>query len=369
MQRAASSPPPPPNIYIVILGRVLQGGGAISAAVMAMAADLTREEHRTKAMAMIGSTIGLAFALSLIASPWLSGHIGVPGIFALTGVLALLAMLVVWRVVPEVVEVRSGARASAWRDFRAVLVDGQLARLNYGIFALHAVLMALFIALPFSLRDAGLPLHEHWKIYLPVMLGSFVLMMPAVMGQGRARRLKLYFTGSVALLVVAHLALPWMAGSIGLLAFFMLLFFAPFNVLEALLPTLTSRLAPASNKGTAIGLYSSVQFFGTFLGAVAGGYAYGRWGLSGVVIVDAGLLVIWLMLSFGMRVPAVWSRRSYTVPRLDPRAAEALIARLRLLPGVREAHLDADESTAYLQVDSAEFDEQNVVRTITGKVS
>ena len=287
-----------PNIYVVIAGRVLQGAGAISAAVMAMAADLTREEHRTKAMAMIGSTIGLAFAVSLIASPWLNERIGVPGIFAMTGVLALAAMLVVWRVVPPAPPLRAAARHGVLREFWRVLIHPRLARLNYGIFALHAVLMALFIAIPFALRDAGLPLADHWQIYLGVMLGSFVLMLPAVLAQGNPARVRMYFTASVACLLVAHLALPWLAGSVWPLAFFLLLFFTPFNVLEALLPSLTTTLAPPDSKGVAIGVYSSVQFLGTFVGAAAGGYLYGRWGISGVVTADAILLAIWLALAF-----------------------------------------------------------------------
>lgn len=356
------------SIYVVILGRVLQGAGAISAAVMAMAADLTREEHRTKAMAMIGSTIGLAFAFSLVASPWLAGMIGVPGLFILTGVLALAAMLVVWRVVPDVPDVRRpAAPRGALREFWNALVDPQLARLNYGIFALHAVLMALFIVVPFSLRDAGLPVSEHWKVYLPAMLGSFVLMLPAVVGRPSARRTKRYFTLAVALILIAHLALPWLNGSVAALAFFLLLFFTPFNVLEAMLPSLTSRMAPAESKGTAIGVYSSVQFFGTFAGAVLGGYLYGRYGMHGVVIADAALLVIWLIVAFGMKAPEALSTRTYTVPTLDASQAERLVARLRALPGVREARVVAAESTAYLKVDSTRFDEHNVLHTIAGE--
>jgi MFS family permease len=358
-----------PTIYVVIAGRVLQGAGAISAAVMAMAADLTRDEHRTKAMAMTGSTIGLAFALSLIASPWLSNHIGVPGIFAMTALLALVAMLVVWRVVPDVVEVRGRSRVSALHEFRSVLADPQLARLNYGIFVLHAVLMALFIAVPFALRDAGLPVGEHWKVYLPVMLGSFVLMLPPILSQGRAGRVKLYFAGSVATLLIAHLALPWLAAGVVPLALFLLLFFTPFNILEALLPSLTAKLAPAGAKGVAIGLYSSIQFFGTFVGAALGGFAYGRWGLSGIVIADVALLVIWLNVAFGMRIPSTLSTRTYAVPSLTPSEAETLLMRLRLLPGVREAQMLPAQGTAFLKVDSADFDEQNVLQTITGKVS
>jgi predicted MFS family arabinose efflux permease len=293
-----------PNIYMVIFGRMLQGAGAISAAVIAMTADLTREDQRAKAMAMIGSTIGVAFALSLVASPWLNSLIGVPGIFALTGVLALGAMLVMWRVIPDAPQVPP-APGRALKDFWHVLTDPQLARLNWGIFALHAVLMALFIVVPFGLRDVGLPVGSHWQVYLPVMLGSFVLMMPAVLQAGNPVLLRRWFIVSIAILLIAHLALPWLQGSVWLLSLFLLAFFSPFNALEAMLPTLTTRLAPAHAKGTAIGLYSTIQFFGTFLGASAGGVLYKNWGAGAVIGFDVVLLAIWLILALGMRVPPV----------------------------------------------------------------
>ena len=293
-----------PNIYMVIFGRMLQGAGAISAAVIAMTADLTREDQRAKAMAMIGSTIGVAFALSLVASPWLNSLIGVPGIFALTGVLALGAMLVMWRVIPDAPQVPP-APGRALKDFWHVLTDPQLARLNWGIFALHAVLMALFIVVPFGLRDAGLPVGSHWQVYLPVMLGSFVLMMPAVLQAGNPVLLRRWFILSIVVLLAAHLALPWLQSSVWLLSLFLLAFFSPFNALEAMLPTLTTRLAPAHAKGTAIGLYSTIQFFGTFLGASAGGVLYKNWGVDAVIGFDIVLLAIWLILALGMRVPLV----------------------------------------------------------------
>ncbi|MFZ9151012.1 MAG: MFS transporter [Burkholderiales bacterium] len=293
-----------PNIYMVIFGRMLQGAGAISAAVIAMTADLTREDQRAKAMAMIGSTIGVAFALSLVASPWLNSLIGVPGIFALTGVLALGAMLVMWRVIPDAPQVPP-APGRALKDFWHVLTDPQLARLNWGIFALHAVLMALFIVVPFGLRDAGLPVGSHWQVYLPVMLGSFVLMMPAVLQAGNPVLLRRWFILSIVVLLAAHLALPWLQSSVWLLSLFLLAFFSPFNALEAMLPTLTTRLAPAHAKGTAIGLYSTIQFFGTFLGASAGGVLYKNWGVDAVIGFDIVLLAIWLILALGMRVPPV----------------------------------------------------------------
>jgi MFS family permease len=291
------------DIYVVIAGRVLQGAGAVSAAVIALAADLTREEHRTKSMAMIGSTIGLVFAASLVAAPWLAHHIGVPGIFALTGVLALGAMAVVRFVVPPVVDAARAGSGTLMTDLGTVLAHPELARLNWGIFALHAVLMALFIAVPFALRDGGMPVAQHWQVYLPVMLGSFVLMLPAVMGAHTPGKLKGWFTAAVAMLLVVQLAMPWLTGDLWSIALFLLLFFTAFNVLEALLPATVSRIAPRELKGAAIGVYSSVQFLGTFAGAAAGGFLYSRFGVMGVVIPGAVLLAIWLILAMGMREP------------------------------------------------------------------
>lgn len=297
-----------PNIYVVIFGRVLQGAGAISAAVIAMVADLTREDQRAKAMAMIGSTIGASFALSLILSPWLNRVIGVPGIFAMTGVLAAVAIIVMWRYIPDAPR-QPPAPGRALRDFWNVLMDPQLARLNWGIFALHATLMAMFIVVPFALRDAGLDLKDHWLVYLPVMLGSFVLMLPPIMQAGDSVKLRRWFIVAVALLLAGHLAWPWLNGSLWHLSLFLLLFFVPFNVLEAMLPTLTTRLAPQHSRGTAIGLYSTIQFFGAFLGAVAGGFLSQHWGAIAVIAFNSALLAIWLILAFGMRSPAAASNK------------------------------------------------------------
>ena len=292
------------HIYVVIAGRILQGAGAISAAVMAMTADLTRDEHRGKAMAIIGSTIGAAFALSLVVSPWLNRVIGVPGIFAMTGVLVLGAMGVVYGLVPDAPERPVRAAARGLDQFAAVLRDPQLTRLYYGVFALHAVLMALFIAVPFNLRAAGLPVDQHWQVYLPVMAGSFVLMLPAVLGSPGPRRQKAALVGSIAVLFLAHLALPWLADRTWAIAAFLLVFFTAFNVLEAYLPTLVSRTAPGDSRGIAIGVFASLQFFGAFFGAAAGGFLYGSAGTAGIVILNAVLIVIWLAAAAGTRVPA-----------------------------------------------------------------
>ena len=282
------------HIYVIILGRLLQGAGAIAAPVMAMTADLTRDEHRGKAMAMIGSTIGATFALSLVLSPWLNRVIGVPGIFVMTGVLVLVAMAVVYRVVPDGPERHQSGHTPAIQQFVAALCDPQLARLNYGAFALHTVLMALFIAVPLELRRAGLAADHHWQVYLPVMLGSFVLMLPAIMSSGRSSRLRPVLTGSIGALLIVQVLMPWAVGGVGPMVFFLLAFFTAFNVLEALLPAVVSRVTAPGTRGIALGVFTSLQFFGTFVGAAAGGYLYGQFGTTGIVVFDALLLAVWI---------------------------------------------------------------------------
>ncbi|MEO7727439.1 MAG: MFS transporter [Burkholderiales bacterium] len=349
------------NIYIVILGRVLQGAGAISAAVMAMAADVTREEHRTKAMAMIGSTIGLTFALSLVASPWLNHVIGVPGIFVMTGVLSLAAMIVVYAI-PDSSLLASDAAPSTPPALMQVMREPELARLNLGIFVLQAVLMALFVVVPLSLRDAGLAVGDHWQVYLPVMLGSFVIMLPGILLAEKYGRSKVVFVGSVAVILAGQLAMPWLLNGIMPIAVFLLIFFSAFNVLEAMLPSLISKLAPAGAKGVAIGIFSSVQFLGTFVGAAGGGFLYQHFGARGVFAFDAVLLAAWLVVAAGMRTPAV--TRVYAIPALDNTQASSLLARLKAQPGVREVKLAAGERTARLKVDAARYDERVVLRLI-----
>jgi MFS family permease len=358
------------HIWVVILGRVLQGAGAISAAVMAMTADLTREQHRTKAMAIIGSTIGTTFALSLVLSPWFNRVMGVPGIFVMTGVLVLIAIWVVYAIVPDAPEhPEPRAARGGVSEFLNVLCDSQLARLNYGIFTLHAVLMALFIAVPLELRAGGLPVDQHWHVYLPVMLGSFVLMLPAIMRTTRPERLRRVFVGAVALLLVSQVLMPWLASGVWTIAAMLLIFFTAFNVLEAALPSLVTKTAPPGAKGVAIGVFTSLQFLGTFAGAAGGGYLYGRWGDTGVVVFDVVLLGLWLTIARGTHVPAARSTRVYALPPLDTAQGDRLAARLRALPGVHEVRVANSERHAYVTVDSARFDEENVARLIAGDTS
>lgn len=350
------------SIGWVIAGRVLQGAGAISAAVIALASDLTRDEVRTKAMAIIGITIGVTFALSMVLGPVLGRWIGVPGIFALTGVLALGAIAVVRFRVPDPVAV-VGIAPDRPR-FADVLRDPQLARLNVGIFVLHAVLMALFVVVPFALRGAGLAGNEHWKVYLPVMLGAFVLMAPVMAMSERRGKQKPVFVGAVALLVIAEVILATMGASVVAIAGALLVFFTAFNLLEASLPSLISRIAPAEAKGTAVGVYSSIQFLGTFVGAATGGWLSQHHGAPAVFGFCGTLTLVWLGVALGMNVPVL---RTFQVPPMDAGRADGLLRRLQKLPGVREVRLAPAEGVARLKVDRANFDEEIAMKLIHGE--
>jgi MFS family permease len=287
------------DMWTAIAARTLQGAGAISSVAMALAADLTRVEHRTKVMAMIGSTIGLMFALSLVGAPLLYQLIGLDGLFALTGLLCLLAMAVVRYWVPD--PPSREAPKEARGGLRAGILNPELARANAGIFILHIVLYAMFVVIPPMLVGAGLPLPEHWKLYLPVVLVSFAFMVPAILYADRRNRTKAVLIAAVALLAVTEALLGVMDAGVGAMAVLMLGFFVSFNVLEAMLPSLVSRLAPSEARGAAIGVYNTTQTLGVFFGGLLGGAIAMRWGTTAVFAACALLVVLWLLIAAGMR--------------------------------------------------------------------
>lgn len=351
------------SVEMVIVGRIIQGAGAISAAVIALLADLTRDDQRTKAMAIIGVTIGVTFALSMAAGPVLDHLFGVPGIFAMTGVLALAAIAVVRIVIPE--PPARGPHPVAKASLMSVLRDRQLFRLNFGIFALHGILMAIFVVVPFALQ-AQLPSGRHWQIYLPVMVGSILLMLPPMLVAERRNLQKPIFVGALLVLIVALALLGFAGDGLAWLVAGLLLFFAAFNLLEATLPSMISRRAPSAAKGTAIGVYGSVQYIGAFVGATSGGWLSQHYSAFAVFGFCAILAVVWLLLSFGMRIPRVVETRRYQLPRSDARSISGLAQSLSGLPGVREVSLSG-EGVAYLKVDSKGFDEQNVIKLLAGE--
>ena len=299
------------DIYTVIAGRALQGAGAISAPVTAFAADLTREEHRTKAMAMIGGSIGLMFALSLVAAPALYPVIGMRGLFELTGILSLAAIWVTLAVVPPEPAVHDMARRVEGGALAGVLRNIDQLRLNFGIFTLHVVQMAIFVVIPVAMvRHGGLPVSEHWKVYLPVVLGSFAIMAPALLWAERRGRTKRLFLGAIGLLALVEIGLAAGYESLHATVILLLAFFVAFNILEASLPSLVSRLAPAASRGTALGVYNTTQALGLFVGAAAGGWLAGRFGEPAVFVFGTALVALWLVVAAGMRIPGGTDRRA-----------------------------------------------------------
>jgi predicted MFS family arabinose efflux permease len=347
------------DIWLVVLGRAIQGSGAIAAAVMALAADLTREENRTKAMATIGMTIGASFMLAMLAGPLLGRLIGVSGIFWLTAVLALLGLAMIALVVP------TPTHSQVHRDaetvpamFRRVLRDPDLLRLDFGIFALHLILTALFLAVPLVLRDLGLEPVRHASLYLPVMLGSIAAMVPFVILAERRGLMKQVFLGAVAGLLVAQLSLGLFADQFWGFVAALALFFTGFNLLEATLPSLVSKVAPVDAKGTAMGVYSTSQFAGAFVGGVFGGWVHQHFGLAAVFAAGGAVAAVWLLVAGGMRKPGRYASRLVNLGTLGRAGAGDLADRLRRVPGVVEAVVVADEGVAYLKVDRDQLDDR-----------
>ncbi len=354
------------DLVWLTIGRVIQGAGAISAAITALLADLTREEVRTRAMAMIGMSIGTTFAVSLVLGPLLASVIGVPGIFTLTGVLTLMALVGVWRLIPDPARSRFHADAEAKpARLLPVLKDGQLARLNFGIFALHAAQMAMFVALPFALTTtAHLDKAHHWQVYLPVVVVGFVLMVPAIIYGEKKHKLKQVFVGAVGLMTVAQLGMAATLDTFWQIVLWLGLYFIAFNILEATLPSLISKIAPADAKGTAIGVYNTAQSFGLFVGAAAGGWLYGRYGAAGVFAFTGTLMALWLVLASSMRPPMAVRTVMLRIGNGWQGDAQKLSQKLAAQSGVREAVVVPEERVAYLKVSQQAWDQAAVEKLI-----
>jgi len=302
------------SVLGVIVGRAVQGAGAVSAAVTALIADSTRDEHRTKAMAAVGASIGLTYALSLVISPLLYQSVGMGGMFLLVAVLSVLAIAVVIFIVPQ-----APARLPEKASFMQVLRDPELLRMNFGVFALHAIQMSMFIVLPTALvQSAGLPLDQHWKIYLPVVLLSFVLMLPPIfMGEKRGKMKQVFVSAIVLLLIVEIGLLEAMSQpvlSVNLVVMLLLAFFVAFNILEASQPSLVSRLAPSGARGAALGVYNTMQAVGLFFGGALGGLVAQYFGGRGVFIVGCLLTVAWLIIASSMKSLPRRGKPQQTVP-------------------------------------------------------
>ncbi len=347
------------SVYGVTLGRILQGMGAISGAVLALAADVTREEQRPKVMAVIGATIGLSFAVSMIAGPALAAFGGLSAIFWFTAALALTGIVIVLTLVPKTQQQAIDSEALARPGFIwQLFCHPQLRLLNLGVLMLHLLLTAIFVVIPAQLLADGLAAPQHWQVYLPVFVAAFVLMVPLMILSMRRQQEKGYFLFAIGLLIVSLLLM--MNGGLWPLAIALLVFFTGFNYLEASMPALVSRIAPAGQKGTAMGIYASLQFFGAFLGGVLGGSISGQFGAASLFALAGGIGLIWLFLATRMQVPQRAQRLSYKVSGVDDAAAKMLVRQLSSLDGVLEATVVVNEQRCYLKVSSTGFDPKQV---------
>ncbi len=289
----------------LIIGRSIQGAGAISAAVTALLADQTRDEVRTKAMALVGISIGLMFALSLVVAPMLAAQIGLGGLFALTGLLALTGMAIVaWVVPPEPAKPVQRPRGS----LKLVLREPALLRLNLGVFVLHAVQLAMWVAIPALLVQAGLDKAAHWQVYLPAVLASFVVLGGTLFPLERRGYLRAVFLSAIGLILLVQLGFMWSAQhgtpSLVALACLLFVFFCGFNVLESCQPSLASRAAPAHARGAALGVYNTLQSLGFFAGGAAGGWLAKTAGPGALFMACSALMLLWLVLAWPMRAPS-----------------------------------------------------------------
>ncbi|MFZ1150635.1 MAG: MFS transporter, partial [Xanthobacteraceae bacterium] len=342
----------------VIIGRALQGTGAVGSVILALVADLTSEEARTAAMAMVGITIGASFLVALLAGPIVANFIGVGGIFWLMVALAALGIAITQFVVPNPQRIRVHRDAEAVPALLgSVLRNGELLRLDIGIFALHAMLTASFLVVPDLLHGTvGVAVHDQWIVYLPVLLVSVAVMVPAIIVAEKYRRMKGVFVSAVAALVASQIMLFYGAGNVFVLLAALVVFFSAFNVMEASLPSLITKVAPPDVKGTAMGVYSSLQFLGIFVGGIIGGMAHQHGGSAGVFALTTALAAIWLLAAAGMAQPSYLTTRLVPIAENKLSDADGLATKLRQVPGVIEAVIIAEENVAYLKVDAKSFD-------------
>ncbi|GLS92452.1 MFS transporter [Psychromonas marina] len=344
------------SVYGVTFGRALQGAGAIASAVLALAADVTREEQRPKAMGMIGVSIGIAFAISMVAGPLLAPLIGLKGLFMITACGALTGIAIVHFMVPHIVSKAPRGETVAIPALLGKLAkDPQLLRLNLGIFTLHMTLTAMFIALPLQLQTMQLAAQNHWHLYLPALLLSFLFMIPMLIVAAKKEKNRQFYLFAILLMATSLLLMAFAEHSLAMMFLCILLYFTAFNFLEASLPAFISMLSPAGAKGSAMGIYSTYQFLGAFFGGILGGVSYKLLGNSGLFLFLASLMLIWFFISWGMHNPSKIRTHTLTASIKDEHHATQLTERLIELEGVLEVVIIIEEQTVYIKVNNKIF--------------
>lgn len=341
------------SMYTMIIGRALQGVGAVGSTILALIADLTREDQRTKAMAISGMTIGFSFSIAMFLGPFLTKWLTVPELFLIASVFGAIGILILWQAVPT-------PKISTWhRDaepelkaFYKLLISPDLAKLNAGIFILHAIFTASFIAIPINLLHlVGLAASRQWILYLPTLLVAFILTMVCIGFSEYKQQIKPYFIGGIIALGAAEVVL-WLEPASMLFAIIGLsLFFTGFSLLESFMPSLITRTAPAIRKGSALGIYSCSQFLGIFVGGVVGGWLYGKSGFSGVYLFCVILSLFWLALAFLMQAPRFLVTRMWKLSPAQQSNWEETEIKLHRLPGMVEITFIAEDGIAYLKME------------------
>lgn len=336
------------SIYGIILGRALQGGGAIGSTLLALLADSTRDELRSKAMATIGMTIGISFSIAFILGPLVNTYFHLNGIFWLTAVFALISLVLLYRLVPTppkiLIDPMVEAQAS---QISSLLKNTALLRLNLGIFSMHAILTASFMALPNVLNSLNVTAHQQTFLYLSVLILAFVAMLPLLIFSEKKRRLKQVFLSAIVLISAVEIILFFLHSHFWIVALSLFLFFGAFSLLEATLPSLVSKIAPLQRKGTAMGLYSSSQFFGIFIGGVVGGLVLSHFGIQALFLFCTLLSLIWLSCAYSMPEPPYLS----TIIISDCNFSPNLSNILQHQAGIAEVAYVANAQLLYVKID------------------
>lgn len=346
------------NIYIIILGRAIQGSGAIAATTMALAADLSREDHRAKVMAFIGMSIGIAFALAMVIGPLISQWQGLSGVFWTTTLLAIIGIILITFTVPTPKQTKIHRDAGIIGAYiKPVLKQGTLLRMNASVFLLHLLMTANFSVLPLIFRDnLNLESTQHWKIYLPVLLVSFIFSLPMIIIAEKFRKIKIVFVIAVGLLLLSQVLLGISQFSFYLLMFAFLMFFVGFNFLEAVQPSLVAKYSDVNNKGTAMGVYSTSQFFGIFMGGALGGFVLQQWGVSGVFMFGAMMAGLLFLVAITLPKPDYYKNTLISLKDEFLGNIEDTTNQLLSVNGVMQVAVSVDERAAYLKIDRQKLD-------------
>ena len=352
------------SINMLILGRAIQGAGAIAAAMAALTADMTRENQRTKAMAIIGVTIGGAFMVAFMVGPLLQIVTGVSGMFWLAAAMAILALLVLFFWVPKPVHAPK-PRGDVLGQLRAVFYNGQLMRMNVGIFFLHSVMTALFVVIPLSLLHyAEMPVEQHWQAYLPTVIGGALIMIPMIGLAERKQKMRLMYLASIVLVLISQVILGTAYETLTGLLLGLWVFFIGFNFLEASIPSLISKAVGPANRGTAMGVFSTFQFFGAFAGGALAGLFYGQFGIISIFVLGAVLMLCWLLLAWKMVVVAPLQMQTVPVPGMGDDQLAELIKALDEITGVSE--VVTETGVLHLRVDEKILDKERLNNALAG---